>query len=375
MKRFLIFISAIFITAALLSASPYRISLMTAGPGEHLYAAFGHSGLRVVDTESGADKVYNFGMFDFSTPNFYTKFLKGDLDYYVGIQSFDDFMQEYLYEGRYVYEQVLALTDEQTERILSELEYRYRPENRAYRYKFIQRNCTTELRDIIVGAVDADTEFLEARNAKTWRGHLNASLPTKPWERIGINVILGSKVDGRINNFESMFLPILLYLGMPQIAEGLVAEDITLNTDTRHVPGWLNLHYPYIVFILLAAFLVFANSRVADSVFLFVLGTLGLIILFLMVYGSHMEFKLNFNLLWCNPMLIALGVAILKKWRRGICFLSGLSLLLTIALFVVWLTGIQGFDPAFFIAAAPLLWISLKYYMGYHKAFNLCKKG
>jgi hypothetical protein len=36
---------------------------------------------RVSDAVLGVDVVYNYGAFDFSTPNFVMKFVKGDLQY------------------------------------------------------------------------------------------------------------------------------------------------------------------------------------------------------------------------------------------------------------------------------------------------------
>ena len=59
------------------------ISLLTCGPGNELYSVFGHTAIRVYDPSTNFDVVYNFGAFDFDTPNFYGKFVKGDLQYFV----------------------------------------------------------------------------------------------------------------------------------------------------------------------------------------------------------------------------------------------------------------------------------------------------
>jgi hypothetical protein len=45
-----------------------RVSLITYYPGHEIYELFGHTELRVVDGFS--DNFYNYGMFDFNTPNF-----------------------------------------------------------------------------------------------------------------------------------------------------------------------------------------------------------------------------------------------------------------------------------------------------------------
>src|SRR4051812_2221318 len=73
------------------------VSLLTCGPGNELYSVFGHTAIRVHDPLRGMDVVYNYGTFDFDTPNFYLKFVKGDLKYFVSASSYDDFVYTYQY--------------------------------------------------------------------------------------------------------------------------------------------------------------------------------------------------------------------------------------------------------------------------------------
>ena len=57
-----------------------EVSVITCGPGtDELYASFGHSAYRVLDLENKIDRVYNYGTFNFNTPNFYSKFAQGKL--------------------------------------------------------------------------------------------------------------------------------------------------------------------------------------------------------------------------------------------------------------------------------------------------------
>ncbi|HUS00587.1 MAG TPA: DUF4105 domain-containing protein, partial [Chitinophagaceae bacterium] len=84
-----------------------RISLLTCSPGEELYATFGHSALRVTDSASNEDIVYNYGTFNFDEPGFYTKFVRGKLMYYLSTEDFSSFKRAYEYERRSMIEQVL----------------------------------------------------------------------------------------------------------------------------------------------------------------------------------------------------------------------------------------------------------------------------
>ena len=72
-----------------------EISLLTVEAGEDLYSIFGHTGIRLMDPESRIDIVYNYGTFDFDTPNFYTKFVKGKLMYQLSRDRYADFERAY----------------------------------------------------------------------------------------------------------------------------------------------------------------------------------------------------------------------------------------------------------------------------------------
>ena len=59
-----------------------KISVITCDVGNESYSLFGHTALRIQDNSNNLDIVYNYGAFDFETPNFVAKFAKGDLQYF-----------------------------------------------------------------------------------------------------------------------------------------------------------------------------------------------------------------------------------------------------------------------------------------------------
>lgn len=69
------------------AASHLRISLLTCSKGGDISSAFGHSALRVTDSVSGRDMVFNYGTFDFYDPGFLLKFLHGDLYYFLSVSK------------------------------------------------------------------------------------------------------------------------------------------------------------------------------------------------------------------------------------------------------------------------------------------------
>ena len=77
---------------------PY-MSLLTCSPGDEVYAFFGHTALRYCNPDKNQDLVFNYGVFDFSEPNFVAKFVLGETDYMLGLVEYEYFIQEYAMRG------------------------------------------------------------------------------------------------------------------------------------------------------------------------------------------------------------------------------------------------------------------------------------
>ncbi|HHU35421.1 MAG TPA: DUF4105 domain-containing protein, partial [Bacteroidetes bacterium] len=104
MKRLFLFLAlAVFVGSNALARpdrtenSDIEVYLLTCGPGQELYATWGHTALRVKDLNAGTDIVYNWGVFDFSTKHFAWKFAKGRLEYMLAYTTYDRFLDEYNY--------------------------------------------------------------------------------------------------------------------------------------------------------------------------------------------------------------------------------------------------------------------------------------
>ena len=114
-----------------------EISLLTCKPHAQIYSLYGHTAIRVVDTEQNMDVAINWGVFDASQPNFVAKFVLGFTDYTMSIVPTEYFLREYEYYGSPVYQQRLNLTEAEKARIMKALDENYRPENRVYRYNYV----------------------------------------------------------------------------------------------------------------------------------------------------------------------------------------------------------------------------------------------
>ena len=144
--RILYFVLIIFLTTKGIAqeirlSDTAEVSILTMGPGDVLNDSFGHSAFRVKDTNQNIDLVYNYGVYDFNTPNFYLKFAQGKLLYNLDRNNFSPFYNYYANQNRWIKEQILNLNSTEKQDVFNFLQANYEPENRSYKYDFFFDNC------------------------------------------------------------------------------------------------------------------------------------------------------------------------------------------------------------------------------------------
>lgn len=295
-----------------------EISLLTCDSGNELYSLFGHTALRVNDPVNNLDAVYNYGYFDFRTPNFYLKFVKGDLQYFAAADGFDSFMTEYVADQRGVYEQKLHLNQDQKQKIFDELNSVLSSEKRFYTYKFIDRNCTTMVADVINSTIIGKRLSTSIKDAdKTDRTILYSYLKTHFYENLGICILFGAKTD---NKFDHIFLPLQLMESV-SISDNnnrpLAGKPVTLNQqgEKQSAFSWWNNFYTYLLFFALIAFI---NKKSVSLGYLTFAAFLGIFLFLIGFYSWHKELSLNYNILLFNPLLFLVVLFDLKKNRKNV---------------------------------------------------------
>ena len=214
MKR----IAAILAVIALISGSSAKaveadstdVYLLTCAPGTESYSIYGHSAIRIVIRGQNFDKVYNWGLFDFSAPNFAFRFAYGKLDYMVGGYGYNLFLNEYLSEGRSVWSQRINLTNTEKENLFALINENLKPENVKYRYDFFFDNCATRIRDIIEKAAVDTVIYAEKTKRQTFRQLIDPRQKVLPWLDLGADFLLGLQADRKASPSEEMFLPVYL---------------------------------------------------------------------------------------------------------------------------------------------------------------------
>jgi hypothetical protein len=327
-----------------------QISLLTVAPGEELYSTFGHSALRVTDTVTGQDIVYNYGTFDFGDPDFYTKFIRGKLMYYLSSDNFQSFQYENQQENRAMMEQILDLSCPEKRKIIMLLEANMMAQNRFYKYDFLFDNCTTRLRDLIEKATDSTVQFGQVLHTKTtFRDliyeYLNHN--DKQWSKLGIDILLGSRTDADMTPYQVMFLPDYLMFTLDSSAvhsHPLVSDKHALYKTAHTQNKKDNLTHPFFLFVCLfviIAFFSFSKNPFLqkllisfDGFLFFITGLLGLLVLFMWLGTDHIMCRDNLNLLWAWPthIVAAFYIHSQKSWAKKYFALSSICNLFLIGL-------------------------------------------
>jgi hypothetical protein len=305
-----------FAIANFATAQPYRISLLTCGVGQELYSCFGHSAIRVIDSASGLDQTYNYGMFDFSDPNFYEKFVKGTLLYFSAKENTMDFLYQYQADGREVKEQVLNISIDEALKIKDRLDYNNLEQNKYYHYDFCYVNCSTKLGDVLDSCLGTSLQWkpIYAENSTTFMQVLDGYLIDKHWERAGIDLILSSKVNDKMSVVQSRFLPELL---SKHFAKATLRNTPLALPSTILVSGMPfqkpNTNSVWIVSIAIAILglllellsnnnkFISALNSIFSVCFFTILGMLGCFFIFMWFGTNHLQTKYNLNMLWALP--------------------------------------------------------------------------
>ena len=351
-------------------SSRLRISLLTVAPGEELYATFGHSALRVTDSNSVTDHVYNYGTFDFDDKDFYLKFIRGKLLYYVSVEQFYDFKNDNALENRAMTEQVLNLSGEEKTEIRRALIENIKPENKFYLYDFFLDNCTTRLRDIIVKYHQPKPELPAVMPATyTFRNaiHLYLDKNHKDWSKFGIDILLGAPCDALMTKAQQQFLPDNLMKALDSTTNTTIVSSSQNLYATDNVKNEKIFFTPFVFFASVLLFFILLSifpdpvlRRILhgfDGLLFFSVGMLGIILVLMWVATDHIMTKNNYNLLWAWPMHIVYAFFINKNSKRVKTY-SLIAAVFLILLLCSWFFLAQQMSNALIPLVLLLIWRS-----------------
>jgi hypothetical protein len=321
-----------------------QVSLITYSPGEELYEAFGHSAIRIRDDLLDIDRLYNFGVFDFDTPNFYLKFAHGELLYQLAVSDSEAETQAVEASGGGVTELLLDLSPAQRQALFEALEINLLPQNRFYEYDFLLDNCATRPRDAIEKVTGSPVTLQNTGN-ETFRQMLDPYFTRMPWIGFGLSLLLGANVDRPVTPREACFLPANLERAVESSkneGHNLVAErKVICSADPLPAtPGYLA---PVCVFYTGGAlwFLFWLVRKKGHATWLtasvlMVFGLVGLFILVFSFWTRNWVAHENYNILWLIPFHLPAGLGLLLanhrslalRWYLWLALLAGTAFLI-----------------------------------------------
>ena len=324
-----------------------KVSVLTCGLGNETYSYFGHTAIRVADPGNNIDLVYNYGAFDFSTPNFVAKFAKGDLQYFVVVHPFADFMNEYTYEKRSIFEQELLIPQQLKQKLFDNLNTTLLSEDRYYTYKFIDKNCTSMVADIINMTLGGEVVVKKGDTNITYRSILFPYFDGHFYEKLGTSIIFGAKVD---QLGTKIFLPFELKKSLEKTTfqnKPLVSKTNTLLSFEKETP--LSLWNNVYTYLFILGFVVLAHNKIVDKIYLLILSLIGIFFAIMGFYSLHHELAMNYNVLLFSPLLLILIVFSILKNKRWTYRFAVLHVLFLIAYCLIMI------NKAHFLIVLPMI--------------------
>ena len=362
-----------------------RASVLTASPGEDLYAAFGHTAIRIFDPASRSDWVFNYGTFVVDD-GFYVRFVRGRMDYRLGVEPYGRFQNTYLRQGRALHEQVLNLAPEDVRALAEYLEWNAQPENATYAYDFFRDNCATKVIAVLqevfgarfaAGCVPTDSTYLEALRPYT---------SGQPWSAWGMELILGAEASTTMKLCGHAFLPDVLAhqlesmtldgepLAFPREIvfphEGSWHAGIPAGHSGRNAPARATWFWAVLLAILWrfeqgGSRLASAAAKVARGLTSFAGLVLSLLFVSMMLFTDHNDTWWNADVLWTAGGALVL-VPASRPWKRRVVQLWTVLAVVSVLVVPIWRSHLHGVEalvwPTLGACAATVIsvWTSLR---------------
>ncbi len=362
-----------------------RVWLVTAAPGDAVWERYGHNAIRVLDTRTGRDVSYNWGIFDFEQVDFIPRFLQGRMLYRMAPFRTDAMIASYAQTNREVRLQELNLTAAQKLALRDFAENNALPENRNYIYQYFADNCSTRARDLldlVLGGALQDSYSAEDRGA-SYRFHTRRLTQVDPLIYTGMDLLLGSPTDAPISVWDEMFVPMVLAdeLNAFSVSDAsgslrpLVLNDEIVVPSSRAdaplaPPSWL-WAYLMIGLVVGGVLALRSTERVRSSIVLrnvslfvgtvwsLLGGVVGLVLVGLL-FTDHIFSYRNENLFLVNPLMLVTAVLLPltllgERWKTRAytwsLLLAGLALAGLLWHLLPWSTQTSAMFFALFLPA------------------------
>ena len=353
-----------------------QISILTAAPSdEAVFTLYGHTAVRVKDSLHKIDLVFNYGIFDFSKPNFIYRFTKGETDYKLAAYNFQHYIIEYQMRGSEVTEQVLNFTPDEINKVWNALYINVQPENCVYRYNFFFDNCATRPVAIVEEQVDGKIKYNDPPEPQTFRDLINYCTRNNSWLTFGCDLALGSPTDRVATPHEMMFLPVYLKeefdkatIVNPDGTERKLVKSTTRlaeeqTDDDQGEKEWFTPMLCSMIIFLLVSLITYMEwkkktyFRLVDCILFLLAGVAGTVLFFLCFISTHPCIWPNWSIVWLQPFdLIAVILFAVKKYGKAAYYYHFINFAALTLLLAGWYFIPQHLNIAF-IPLVATLWL------------------
>jgi len=280
------------------------VRLITIGPGDEFWSAFGHTAL-AIDQD-----VYGFGYFSFEQEGLIQAFIDNQMYYDLGLSDLNEEVQLARWQNRSFWVQELDLNDEQIRQLEDHLSWYIQPANLSYHYDYFDNNCSTKIRDLLD---DVWQGALKQRfDQPTELNYFQLTVPAKQqsWMNLGIALGYGWEAYAPRTVWELMAFPEYFYAVM----ESSFQEHITTTAllyEQQPIGRWQHIISTHgaILGIFLAGLLLLAipRSRRPVAWLLVTMQSLvGTVLLVFWLIGGYPQAAMNINLLLFAPWALAM---------------------------------------------------------------------
>jgi hypothetical protein len=333
-KKIAVFIILTLFCGNVLFAQGENLTLKVAvmGPGDQLYFWWGHIALVIEDTNSGASRFFDYGLFSFDNDNFFYNFAFGRLLYSCGVSSTERNLNVYFNTNRDITVYTLDVPPLLRQKVRDFAETNVLPENRDYYYHHFRDNCSTRIRDIVDIATNGQffEQYGEAPGSFTLRQHVRRHTWFSPAADWFLNFLMGQVIDRPITVWEDMFLPSEVgkrieefwYTDNDGTSRKLVtsvevlnrAKDRPMVLDVPRKQWPRELAFSLVLSAIFGAFFFMQAKKMragrvlaglSMSLTSLFFGIAGILLYFLNLFTNHDYTYQNANMLFCSPFLLA----------------------------------------------------------------------
>jgi hypothetical protein len=323
-KSYLFFLLFFVVSLTNIRAQSYdslQVSLLTVKPRPNkVYTIYGHTALRLYDPSQNIDTVLNWGTFNFHTPYFIFRFIKGETDYFLSASPYSLFYYDYFMGNATVVEQILNIPNKNKRELVEKLTTELLPQNCKYRYNFLFDNCTTRPRDIIEKACGGKLVYPLQTESTTFRKLIHSCTESYPWMTFGIDLVIGSGADSILSFRQELFLPerlmkALEYSKIISINEEesplVISSEIIIQssgTGISKLKFWDSPLTIGIIILIIYTTLIFfgyrkrRKFRIPFALLFLTTGLAGCIVASLSFFSYHPCTQYNWNILWLHPI-------------------------------------------------------------------------